>query len=404
MVGGIYTSERCTICGAGMKDNGRDGVVCSVHRKQRALNLFVKFPGVFKRFKEYAEASRFLTGVRFKTDEGSFDSRDYRKDNPLGFENLVSRYFEIKAQTVKPGTLAHIKYDLTVASEFFGQLNVKEIGYAEIEDFILSQKDVSDKTRHNRKANLHAFFVWLVKRRVMRKDEMPEFPELNFSLGFRKTIDKATQEAILEEIQVRTTDNPRIYLAFRILCTYVAIRPGELRGILEGDLDRKRGLLTIRDHKTTKHIGAKKIPLLEEDMEAIRSLPQGTPAAPIFRHEVGDGFRKVAGAAFGPRFLYKHWIIACQKLGIEGVDLYGGCRHSSMQHLREQMSPESVKRLSLHTTNKALDRYLEIHMDELRAGYAKARSSAPILHLQKTKADSSESAPTNDVAGRDERI
>jgi hypothetical protein len=59
---------------------------------------------------------------------------------------------------------------LTVASEFFGQLDLKEIGNAEIEDFILSQKDVSDKTRQNRKANLHAFFVWLVKRRVIRKD------------------------------------------------------------------------------------------------------------------------------------------------------------------------------------------------------------------------------------------
>jgi integrase len=376
-----------------MKDNGRDGVACQVHRKQRALNLVVKFPGIFKRFKEYAEAFRFLTGVRFKTDEQTFDARDYKKDNPLGFDTLVTRYLEIKKQTVKPGTFAHIRYDLTVASEYFGSTNVREISYAEIEDFLLKQGAVSDKTRHNRKANLHAFFMWLVKRRVLRRDQLPEFPELSFSLGFRKTVDKKTQEAILAEIRMRTADNPRVYLAFRMICTYVAIRPGELRGILERDLDRGRGLLTVRDHKTSQHIGAKTIPLLEEDMEFIRGLPQGLPSAPLFRHEAGNGYDKVAGAPFGQHMLYKHWRRACKKLGIEGVDMYGGCRHSSMQHLREMMSPEEVKRLSMHTTNAAIDRYLEIGMEELRRGYQKTRLSAPLLHLQKTKADPSGSAP-----------
>ncbi|ABK16384.1 protein kinase domain-containing protein [Syntrophobacter fumaroxidans] len=37
------------------------------------------------------------------------------------------------------------------------------------------------------------------------------------------------------------------------------------------------------------------------------------------------------------------------------------------------LSTEDVKRLSLHSTNRALDRYLEIDVAELRAGYALAR-------------------------------
>ena len=30
-------------------------------------------------------------GLRFENDKGTFDVRDYRKDNPLGFENLVKK-------------------------------------------------------------------------------------------------------------------------------------------------------------------------------------------------------------------------------------------------------------------------------------------------------------------------
>jgi hypothetical protein len=125
------------------------------------------------------------------------------------------------------------------------------------------------------------------------------------------------------------------------------------------------------------------IPLLEEDVEAFRRLPQGLPNAPLFRHESSDGHSKTAGEAFGQHMLYKHWRRACKHLGVEGVDMYGGLRHSSCQHYREMMGAEDVKRLTLHTTNKAFDRYLEIGMEELRAGYA--RSRAPVEPIGKGK-------------------
>ena len=57
-------------------------------------------------------------------------------------------------------------------------------------------------------------------------------------------------------------------------------------------------------------------------------------------------------------------------MGIEGVDLYGGTRHSSMQFYRNYLSTEDVLRLSQHTTSKAGMRYLEIENQELLDGYA----------------------------------
>ena len=77
----------------------------------------------------------------------------------------------------------------------WGQMNVKAIGYGDIEDFLHAQ-EVSDKTKSNMKSCLHSFFK-KVKRR--EKIPMPDFPETSFELGWRKIIDKETQEAIIDE-------------------------------------------------------------------------------------------------------------------------------------------------------------------------------------------------------------
>jgi hypothetical protein len=60
---------------------------------------------------------------------------------------------------------------------------------------------------------------------------------------------------------------------------------------------------------------------------------------------------------------------ACKNLGIEGVDLYGGTRHSSARALRQYCSPEEIKRATMHSTNKAFDRYCPMESDDLRGIY-----------------------------------
>jgi len=386
--GGVYSNEKCPICGEAMKDNGRDGVICQSpeHPKKilKATTFFVKFPpSVFRRFSSYEEAAYFLAGLRFEFSKGTYDERDWKKANPLGFANLTEKYLEVKRETVKPGSYTHIKRDIGTAATYFGETNIKEIGYGEIEDFLLSRKGISGKTRHNVKTNLHAFFVWLTRRRVLRKDQMPDFPELSFELGFRKTVDKPTQDAILEEVRKLTLGNPRIYLGIKWLCTYVSIRPGELRGILEEDIDLSRGILTIRDHKTVSSKGPKFVPLLEEDIESVKLLPKGFPKTKFFRRDRGGGGRS-AGSPLGKHVLYDYWIRACNSLGISGVDLYGGCRHSTMQYLRSLgKSKEDVKVLSDHSTNKALDRYLEKNFDEMREGYALTRGPARVIRMER---------------------
>jgi hypothetical protein len=84
------------------------------------------------------------------------------------------------------------------------------------------------------------------------------------------------------------------------------------------------------------------------------------PAIPellYFRHPSGVK-GATAGEPFGARYLYKWWKKACADLKIEGVDLYGGTRHSTTTALGEHLSPEQIQDATGHAS-KAFRRYFQ---------------------------------------------
>jgi integrase len=372
MLGGIYTEETCPICGQKMKDNHRDAVCCPRHRTQRARAVFVRFGRQIKRkFSNYDDAARFLTGLRFKVDEGSFDVRDYQSDNPLGFENLALKWLALKKEQIKRHSWDNLNNFMRRAIAIWGNRNVKEIDYGQIEDFFHQDlAGVSDKSKANAKSVLHSFFEWLRKRRVLHPSQLPEIPEIKFDLEFRKTISKELQTEILAELwRISSPINPRIFMACRWLSTYIAVRPGELIRLKEGEIDRQHGFLIIPHPKEKK---PKIIPLTEDDLELVRSMPAAFPELLFFRHlQTRKGIR--AGTPFGPRYLWNWWKVACANLGIEGVDLYGGTRHSTTIYLGEFFTPEEIKQATAHSTNKAFERYYRIKPDQVRGLYEKAK-------------------------------
>ena len=384
MIGGIYTNQCCPICGRKFKDDGKKGLYCSIHPEYGATKFFVRFKGgIFRRFSDYESAHRFLTGLRYKYDEGSFDIRDYRKDNPLGFENLALQWLEVKRKEVKSASYRNLENHIGRAIRAWGQINIKRLGYAEIEDFLFAQKiegadrSVSSKTRANVKSTLHAFWMWLRKRRILTPAQMPEFPEVPFELGYRNVVDKETQTAVIEEVRnISHHINPKIWIGIKWLATYISIRPGELLNIKEGDFDLNLGVAFIAHPKEKK---PKTVPLIEEDVELLRSLPRGLPDLFFFRHVSGVSGAK-AGQRFGEKYFYKWWKRACDNLGVEGVDLYGGTRHSSARALRKFRSPEEIKRATMHSTNKAFERYFQIELEDIKTIYAETKEAAPKLH------------------------
>lgn len=363
-------------------DERRRGLFCPVHPEQQATRLFtVQFGRIIrKRFSIYREAERFLDGLRYEVDKGTFDPRDYSARMPLSFTLLSSQWIEHKKQDVKSGSLKNLSAFISRAQHYFGDKNVKYIQFAEFEDFFTAQK-LSNKTKSNLRSCLHSFWSWLLNRKIISKNDFPEFPKINFELGWRKTIDKETQQAIIDEIKaISYSINPRIWLGIKWLSTYISIRPHELLSIKEEHIERRSGLLFIPHPKEKR---PKIVPLIEEDILLLEQFPASFPKLYFFRHEKTCG-RSRSGAAFGDHFLYDWWKRGCKNLGIEGVDLYGGTRHSSAIALTSFATPEQIRRATMHSTNSAFERYYQVTVDEVRNVYQATRCDTPVIPKKKS--------------------
>ena len=199
MKGNIYTDDRCPVCGSRLKHSeSRQAVCCPKHPHVRASRFMVQFGrGLNRRFKSYEAASRFLNTLRCDEDRDLFDRRDYKTDYPLGFETQALKWLKIKVGEIKPNTYRDIERTMERAMAAWGQTNVKAVRYPQIEDFLLSQP-VGDKTRHNMRSHLHAFFVWLNRREDI---PVPAMPAIKFELGWREIIPLDVQVRILDKVR-----------------------------------------------------------------------------------------------------------------------------------------------------------------------------------------------------------
>jgi hypothetical protein len=113
--------------------------------------------------------------------------------------------------------------------------------------------------------------------------------------------------------------------------------------------------------------------MIDEDIEMLRTMPRAFPELHFFRHIGGrKGVRE--GTQFAPDYLREWWIRACENLGISGVDLYGGTRHSTVIALGDSFTPEELKQASFHSTNKAFERYFRVQPDAVRNLYQTAQT------------------------------
>lgn len=58
-------------------------------------------------------------------------------------------------------------------------------------------------------------------------------------------------------------------------------------------------------------------------------------------------------------------------MGIEGVDLYGGTKHSTVKAMREFFRPDEIKQGTGIVSNKAFERYFQHEFEDERKIYRK---------------------------------
>jgi hypothetical protein len=167
MKGGIYSREKCRICGKPLQFNERKELfVCPNHGQVSGSGVcLVRFgKDINKSFTNTKQAIQFLYGLRFKTVEGSYDPKDYQASKPYSFKNLSDKYLNRK---VSLKSFKDKKRHIKIAQDYFQDRNVKDITGADIEDYLFSIEGISEKTRHNYKSALHDFWNWILRRGVI---------------------------------------------------------------------------------------------------------------------------------------------------------------------------------------------------------------------------------------------
>jgi len=362
MAGSISSSQKCPLCSGPLShDEKRAGCFCELHPNISASRFIVRFPGgIFQRFRDYPTALRYLNYLRFEKDsrQTRFNADDYRAARPNSFGALAPKYLERKKEHA---TYRKIRHYIERAAEVLGPMNVREITGADIEDYLFSIPGISEKTRHNHMTQLRDFWTWCLKRgNIITLAEMPIFPEIKFELGYRKILNWDVQEQVLAKLKEMTHHlNPKIWLGVDMLATYTEIRPDDLRRVTEGSLDAL-GFLTIYNptKKRNKH---KRIKLHKDHVKEWKAIAAEFPAlpdVPFFRH-VGGMHSCKQGALFGPTFLYEWWCRACRELGVEGVPLYPGTKHTTATETAKVLGSDAALNAS-GLSNRAFERYCQV--------------------------------------------
>lgn len=391
MEGGIYTREKCFKCGASLKHDGaRKGCFCPNHPDVRATSFAVKFPGgIYQRFQSYEKAAQSLNYLRHEkgTRKSHFNPDDYRSAKPNSFGALKDLYL---ARKKNHASYKKIERYIDGASECFGLTrNVREVNGAEIEDYLFSISGISEKTRANHCAQLHNFWMWCLNRGIITLAEMPAFPKIDYELGYRKITSWEIQEKVIAKVKEMSYHiNPKIWLGIDMLATYTALRPDDLRRVYESSLD-DNGWLTIQNptKKKNKFKYIKLHPDHVEEWRAIHSKYPALPNVPFFRHVSGIGGSS-PNEIYGDKYLYKYWNKACKEVGLEGVSLYPGTKHTTATETAKFMGTDKAKNAS-GLTNKAFERYCQVENTDAFEVVTKIREKkkSRVVPFKKSKRD-----------------
>jgi len=87
-------------------------------------------------------------------------------------------------------------------------------------------------------------FEWVCRRE--KSVEFPEFPEIEYELGWRNTVIMNVQQSIISEVRrISFNIDPKIWLGIKLLPTYIKTRPGEMRNVRERDIYLESGFIHI---------------------------------------------------------------------------------------------------------------------------------------------------------------
>ncbi len=367
---GLYSRQKCTKCAATLVYMPfLRGVFCPKHPKMKATSdFYVHFHGQRKSFAGFLEAENYLLELKRKVENGISLGV---ADNP--FSRLSAAWLQEKKLEVGKSHYENLERYINMYSDKFGDYDVMDIKRKMIHEFLYSFNGrFSSKTLDHMRNCLKSLYRWMLINEIIDRLPFFDLPVIKIIENKRKIVDKSVQCDIIRHLKKISNDiNPRIWVGVYMLAVYISVRPGALRLIRNGDIDFERGFLVLRA-ENCKEKKQREVPLVPDDLGLMRQYVVGGDDDYYFRHVVPRS-GVAEGEIFGRKYLWKWWGKACSELGVTGVDLYGGTRHTSITALGLILSPEQVRGGSMHSTSKSFLKYFTrgsaVALDVYRASH-----------------------------------
>jgi len=373
MKGGVYTKEKCPVC-QGNFQNVKNDLLCPSHLtrpKHCFIQVYDKFshktvqvytdPETRESFYSYEQAYQLLGKMRREIKAGNFEPSRYvaEKIKPLRFTIWSDKWYEVKRIEVQkrlraPSYLKMLKVHLSKLKDFFKDMDIRDIGNRQINDFYLwldgSPKYIKNIMDTFRKMLNDGFDWGDIKI-------MPKFPKIEMSESFIRTIDLDQQDMIINAIP------DQMDRAFILFTARQMVRPSETRALFWDDLDLKHDRVIIQRHfslneirETTKAKQVKILPLDGEVKKTLQCLPRHITSPFVFQKK---------GRAFSESWPRKLWNRTSKQLGVE-ISLYQGTRHSSATEAVNRVGVDSVQEFLHHTSRSMTKRYAKMNVNGLK--------------------------------------
>ena len=362
----IRTKEKCPKCGKSFQELPGIALFCP-KCKTTPRRFYIDLTWQGKRIRVYSDkqgnplssyeqAKRLASVIELEIQNKTFDPSKYVKKDFKNFlfENYIQKWIDFSQDRLKPSSFKTRK---VIASKYlipyFKSKDIREIRTSDIQDFYsaLKKKKLSSKTIYNIFAELKALLNFAKKREDIEK--VPIFPNVKIE---EKPIYWLTQEQQKQILEALPEKHRPI---FRFMFTY-GTRPGEARALTWDCVDFTNKIIYIKrtfSHRrlveTTKEGRWKVLPLLPEIEQMLKSLYANRKKNTKFVFSPGSGAEH-----YGEKILPKLWKQACSRVGIKGITLYEGVRHSFvMQRLTAGFSYEEVGPCVGHSTPQTTRKY-----------------------------------------------
>lgn len=292
-------------------------------------------------------------------DEGRKAPEKYTLENVYD-EWLKSRKLDLDNQQIAPGYFKSLKqYRKKYLAYPYWPNDVRQIKTWHVKKFCESLTG-STKTRKNVAMVLQVFFRSLHEGSLIH--DMPIFPKFKTEEKLIPWIDRATQLKILQSV-------PAAHLpVFRFLMA-TGLRPSETMALKWKDVDREAGCIHIRAgisigvyRQITKTRRQWDIPITRSVKEILDHVPRSLKSEFLFSYNDSKGRFYVR---YGEKKLRSIWNTACETVGIKGIHLYCGTRHSfASQHVNEGIALADIGAMMGHTSTETTKKYA--HVDKLK--------------------------------------